>query len=493
LAVTDAGVGYILNSIFIKEFQGRAINPMMLATGTIFVDFQLPNATTWFYFALLLAVALFWKFSRFLSVRNLDVLSLFLLVPGLLLLQEAHGLRKEQPLSPNNGLAPAGPVPPAGTPEQLSRTLGYAWLLGGSGFFLIRCLIDLALVRRPALTPNLSLGGLAWLACALFVCLVSVAVRPRQENTALVGKRSPVTEEMESVGERTAGNMAARVAGQGADGFDAGRWARVGLAILCHLAVVAGLIFIGYRHFQDGLAGMAAATFYLLLPYTAMFVGEWHHVLPVALLVWAVAVYRRPMLAGFFLGLAAGSMYFPLLVVPLWISFYWRRGAGRFAAAFALTAAATLATSGFILWMQGELAGNVRSTLALADWQAWKAPTSESIWQGIHWAYRVPVFIAYSAFVITTAFWPAPKNLAHVLALSAAVLIGVQFWYADQGGVYVLWYLPLLLLLTFRPNLSDRRPPVIAAENDWLAALGRRLRRLILRLVRFPEPAARVG
>lgn len=466
---------------------------MMCITATIFLDFQLPNATTWFYFAMLLAVALFWKFARFLSVRNLDVISLFLLMPGLLLLQEAHGIRKDRPLPTDNGVAPAGGVFPAVDQADLLRGLGYVWLLGGSGYFLIRCLIDLALVRRPALTPNLSLGGLAWLACALFVCLVSVAVRPRQEAAPLVGKRSPVTEEMENVSERTAGTMAVRVAGDGADGFDARRWVPIGLAILCHLAVVAGLIFIGYRHFQDVLAGMAAATFYLLLPYTALFVGQMHHVLPVALLVWAVAVYRRPILAGLFLGLAAGGMYFPLLVVPLWISFYWRRGAGRFTAAFVLTAAATLATSGFILWMQGELAGSLRSTLALADWQAWKAPTSESIWQGIHWAYRIPVFIAYSAFVITTAFWPAPKNLAHVLALSAAVLIGVQFWYADQGGVYVLWYLPLLLLLVFRPNLSDRRPPLIAAETDWLTALRRRLGRLILRLMKFPEPTARVG
>ncbi len=466
---------------------------MMCATATIFVDFQLPNATTWFYFSALLAVALFWKFSRFLSVRNLDVISLFLLMPGLLLLQEAHGLHKDRPVPPDHGLAPAGAVPPTAGQEELLRSLGYICLLGGSGYFLIRCLLDLALVRRPALAPNLSLGGLAWLACALFVCLVSVAVRPRPENAAIVGKRSPLVMEMENVAERTAGNMAAQVAGNGADSFDARFWAPTGLAILCHLAVVAGLIFIGYRHFHDGPAGMAAATFYLLLPYTALFVGQMDHVLPVALLVWAVAAYRRPIVAGLFLGLAAGSMYFPLLVVPLWISFYWRRGAGRFTAFFVLAAAAALAASGFIRWMQGDLADSLRSTLALADWQAWKAPTSESIWQGIHWAYRIPVFIAYSAFVITTAFWPAPKNLAHVLALSAAVLIGVQFWYADQGGVYVLWYLPLLLLLTFRPNLSDRRPPVIVPENDWLTTQGRRLKHLALQLVKFPEPTARVG
>ncbi len=62
----------------------------MSAFATVFSEFNLPNATTWFYFSLLLAVALFFKFTRLLSMRNWDVATLFLLVPGLLLIQEAH-------------------------------------------------------------------------------------------------------------------------------------------------------------------------------------------------------------------------------------------------------------------------------------------------------------------------------------------------------------------------------------------------------------------
>ncbi len=115
-------------------------------------------------------------------------------------------------------------------------------------------------------------------------------------------------------------------------------------------------------------------------------------------------------------------------------------------------------------------------------------PGSVSFWTGVHWAYCLPVIIAYVAFVVATAFWPHPKNLAHLLALTAAVFLGIQFWYPDQGGVYVLWYLPLLLLLVFRPNLADRLPPPIHPETDWLHRLGRALGRLARRLVP-PEPA----
>lgn len=60
--------------------------------GSIFLDFNLPNAATWFYFSLLLMAGLFLKFTRLLSLRNWDILTLYLLVPGFLLLQEAHAL-----------------------------------------------------------------------------------------------------------------------------------------------------------------------------------------------------------------------------------------------------------------------------------------------------------------------------------------------------------------------------------------------------------------
>jgi hypothetical protein len=476
----------------------------MATLATIFSDFRLPTAATWFYFSLILAVALFFKFSRLLSMRNWDVLTIFLLVPGLLLLQEAHsqmaagaagnlGYVAQGVSSPLGGLSGTGALavildPVLARPGRL-MWFGYLWLLCGSAYFLVRCFIDLALVRRPTLSPNLNPGGLAWLGSALFVCLVSVAVRQQERPPEPVGKTSTTLKEAERgltdlVNQQTA-------AGEGA-GSDTSFWVNCSLAILCHLAVVAGLILVGYRHFQDLHAGMAAATFYLLLPYTAFHVGQVHHVWPIALLVWAVASYRLPMLAGCLLGLAAGGAFFPALVFPVWLSFYWSRGARRFSAAFLLSALLSLGAAALILYAKGELASTLKSTLALADWQAWKVPSTEGFWTGVFWAYRLPVFIAYLAFVLTTAFWPAPKNLAHVLALSAAVLIGIQFWYADQGGVYILWYLPLLLLLVFRPNLSDRTPPPLDPETDWLARLGRLLGRQFSRFLKFPEPLARV-
>src|SRR5262249_22978566 len=188
--------------------------------------------------------------------------------------------------------------------------------------------------------------------------------------------------------------------------------------------------------------------------------------------------------------------YFPLLLFPLWCGFYWRRGLGRFAGVFVLTAGLCLALVAVLLWRAGDLPHSVQTVLALSDWQPWIEPNaqSQSFWRHLPWAwaYRIPVFVAYLALLAVTTIWPHPKILAHLLALSTALLIGIQFWYAEQGGVYVLWYLPLLLLLVFRPNLEDRQPPPINRETDWLRRLGRFRLRPRRRAPALVRPARRV-
>ena len=240
------------------------------------------------------------------------------------------------------------------------------------------------------------------------------------------------------------------------------QWVECISAVLCHLVIVTGLTFIGWRHFQDLPGGVAAATFYLLLPYTAYHVDQVHHVLPTALLVWAIAAYRRPMWGGLLLGLAAGTGYSAFFLVFPWFGFYWGRGQRRFLLGFLFAALICIAGA---LWMNGDLVPSIQSALSRSDWQPWKQPNPDTkgFWAGVAWApaYRLPVFVAFVAFVLATTFWPSPKNLAHLIALSCAILIGIQFWFADQGGVYVLWYLPLLLLMVFRPNCSDRTAPDI--------------------------------
>jgi uncharacterized membrane protein len=445
-------------------------------TASIFFELNLPNPTTWFYFSGLLAVALFFKFERVFSVRNIDVLTLYLFVPGFLLLVES-GQR---------------------------NFLGYLWLMIACLYFLLRCLVDLALVRRPALGPNLNIGGLGWLTGALFVGLIAVAARqpistqPREEST-----RPPTPiDKLPDVGSKALQPYVP----EGVDDLRGRIWAERTLALLCHLSVVVGLVLIGWKHFDDVRAGMSAATFYLLLPYAYMLLpdsqsglGRWDHAWPMAFLVWTIFCYRRPILAGAFLGVAAGTAFYLLLLLPAWLGFYRGRGACRFLVSFVCSAGLGLACLGGLLWINGELPPSLQSDWTRFDWQPWKIPdpATPGFWQDIPServarmpaAYRVPVFICAMVLVLLSTFWPAPKNLAHTLALSAAALISIQFWYADRGGIYVLWFLPLLLLVVFRPNLSAALPPPLVPD-DWVARLSRGLWHLLLRRFQSTPPAS---
>jgi hypothetical protein len=492
----------------------------MLVGISIFQEFNLPNSTTWFYFSLLLAIALFFRFTRLLSVRNLDVVGLFLLVPGLLLLLEAqtrsrsahvampghvaHLVAESAVVQMVPGVGLGNAVTLATSVQQAADSsarlawYGYLWLMCGSACFFLRCLLDLALVSRPALGPNLNPSGLIFLSLALFVCLIVVAYRKPTGPPGPVGKPSVAVHET----QRRADYLVQThflIPGLVTDNTQA--IVEATSAVMCHFLIVVALAFIGWRHFQDSPGGVAAAAFYLLLPYTAYHVDQVHHVLPTALLLWAVALYRLPMLAGIFLGLSAwlsaGSGYSSVFLLFPWFGFYWRRRGGRFLFGFLASALTCGLIIAALLWADDNLAASIQSSLSLSDWQPWLQPNPEvtkGFWTGVALApaYRLPVFVAFVAFVLATTFWPKPKNLAQLIALSAAILIGIQFWFADQGGVYVLGYLPLLLLMVFRPNCSDKLAPLPTTKTDWMARSVRFIRGKLLNRIRPPEPSTQL-
>jgi hypothetical protein len=481
---------------------------MLPAGSSIFLDFRVPNATTWFYLSLVLAIALCFRFNRLLSLRNWDLLGLFLLVPGLLLLREGQELRQEEQgrLAAQAALALAasmdtvavvGPLAPAPAASAVTVALelhdvctvssealeaaqhrvwiAYLYLLIGSAVFLARCLIDLGINRRPVFIPNLNTAGLAWIGATLFVVLSVRSLFPPPEPVPEAKNQSVVLEKAADAAAHAAEQVNLTVAPQ--QYVRPATWVRTVIALTCHLAAVVGLFLIGTYHFHNTSAGVAAAVLYLLLPYTAYHVKDIHHAFPAALLVAAIACYRWPTIAGLLMGIAAAMVYFPLLLFPVWFGFYRRAGAGRFSAAFACV----LLALAVYLFLDRSVHPELYAALSLPDWRAWDLsarPTGEGLWTGVevHYAYRAPLFIAYLALVVASAFWPSPKNLAHLIALSAALILGVQFWYADAGGIYVLWYLPLLLLVYVRPNLSERFAPRIDPRSDWVTRLRQALR-----------------
>jgi hypothetical protein len=308
--------------------------------------------------------------------------------------------------------------------------------------------LDPALVRRPMLTPNLTVGGLAFMGIALFIFLMAnvVALDPVADMAKL-----PNGVRMDQL-MRLKANQGPGYAILNELPIEAHKT----VVIISHSFIILGLVLIGYWHFGNAGNGFGAAMLYLLLPYTSQLTGRMDHFLPSALIVWAILLYRRPVLSGILIGLASGSTYYPLFLFPVWISFYWRKGWPRFLAGafFALAAMAgclMLIPSDAGVWTDLRRMFGIMQPVSVGLEGVWDLTIGG--WDPI---YRMPMLVACVAMCFGFVLWPARKNLGTLISCSAAVMLCSQFWIGWSGGLYIAWYLPLVLLTIFRPNLDDR-------------------------------------
>jgi hypothetical protein len=529
------------------------------------------NPTTWAYLSSLLIIALYFKFNRFWSVRNLDLLLLILLAPGLLLIHFGENLRTtarewkpssavevnpvnvpaplntetiqaplvnpdQQAISDQaasvelqGDLDPKKPVSEdvkkpaeAGSAGEKSKRVvfadygtlpvihstadrdavakmgvermryGFIWLHGVGALLLIRLLLDSTMSRRPLLEPNLTQGGLTFVACALFVFLMANVIKNSPSKEDMAGpiaaaemvKGQPLTDPGQTAPRQGPGSaliallpsiptipiLNEQVREPSAQERASANVAR-GMAIGSHLAIALGMVLIGYRHFDNMKMGVGAAALFLMLPYTSQMTGRVEHALPAALLIWAVACYRQPIIAGILLGLAAGVIYYPLFLLPLWLSFYWPRGLMRFVSGLSYSLITCVLALFFFSRNMSEFWQYIQAMFGF-----WLPRTTglEGIWAlGWDYMYRLPVITAFLVLSISMALWPAQKNLGTLLSCTGAVMVGTQFWHGYGGGLYMAWYLPLLLLTVFRPNLEDRVALSVLGEG-WFPRRRRR-------------------
>ncbi|MDR0335462.1 MAG: PIG-U family protein [Planctomycetaceae bacterium] len=497
--------------------------------------------TTWFYVSTLIILALFFKFNRFWSVRNLDLLVLVLLTPGLLML----AMHNDQ--------------------------WGYAWLFGVGFFLVVRLIFDNLMVRRPLLEPNLTPGGLTF-ACFFLVFFIVAAITinrgdqidtvrtvrleqilttrhlqhhvgmnttltiPQDElanlppgfrpflafaertNLALAppdkirneivrstlpfplpvdndnphvlvwtgenattsslktdgGQTSPLlpippTTLLSETPSPTSDSLSLppsttlRIELESSTPIQTTTALRPDLstlslimsaALLGHLAIVFGFLYIGHCHFGNIRTGIACATLYLLHPYTNQMIGRLDHLIPAALILWGVALYRRPFFSGFSVGTATALVCYPVCLVPLWCSFYWKRGWIRFlsgvGSALILFAVLLLFSPTALGSYQEQFIHMLgKSTLFIFS-------KPDGFWEYYDMIYRVPLLAIFFVLCFGMILWPSHKHLATLLSCSSLLLLGVQFWQLHQGGLYMAWYLPMLILTIFRPNLEDR-------------------------------------
>ncbi len=488
--------------------------------------------TTWFYVSTLIILAMFFKFNRFWSVRNIDLIGLILLTPGLIFL------------------------------AMWNTPAGYYWVFGVGLFMIVRLVFDTVMVRRPLLEPNLTPGGLTF-ACFFLIFFVVAALtinRGQQIDTVRtvrleqilttrhlhdkvginpatmiipqeeLGKLGPGFRPFIALTEQA--NLAfappLRIRDEiirGTTGKSGGEgmtlpvdpsvlptvpsleppnfptehptipqptflsdpdfvsvppsgetlsilpsphksddpvvtprlpmlFLILALAISGHLLIVLAFVYIGHCHFGNIRTGIACATLYLLHPYTNQMLGRLDHILPAALILWAVAMYRRPFFSGFWIGTAAALVWYPICLVPLWCGFYLRRGWIRFLVGIG----SSLALFALLLLISPASLGSYgQQLLHLAGKSAWFIFTApDGFWSNYTMIYRVPLLAIFFALCFGMLLWPTHKHLATLLSCSALLMLGVQYWQLHQGGLFMAWYMPLLILTIFRPNLEDR-------------------------------------
>lgn len=408
------------------------------------------NQPTWFYLSTLLIIAVYFRFTRIVSLRNLDLLLLLSASPGLIFV---------------------------GSTVPSHQSVGHAWLFVVACVFLLRLFIDPLLNRRPYLGQNLNPQGLAFLCVAAFAFLMTKAITESlpvatQETVARaqeiitrtatdppqprgeVLSTGPAAPLLATVGHLVFEDLAARI-----------------LAILAHVAVITGLWFIGRNLFADRTLGLAMATLYLLLPCTAYNVGEFNHVLPTALIVWAFVYYRQPVVSGILLGLACGTLLFPLFLLPIWAAYYGRKGSLRFISALLGVACVLLASLALTSIDSNSFLRKTIGTINVVFSGFSNLPDQGGFWAEVDYlsVYRLPVMVAYFVMLLVMTLWPKERSVEVLIAQSAAAVVGTQLWYTQKGGVYLLWYLPLMLMVIFRPRLLHLRQfgsPELSAEAN---------------------------
>jgi hypothetical protein len=406
------------------------------------------NDASWFYLSLPLIAAVFFRFNRVWSLRNFDLLLLLSMSPALLLVR-----------------------------AEATRAVGYAWLFTGTGLLLLRLFSDSLFKRRPRCEENLNSAGMAFLCVVAFGFLTTkvITTPPPVASVEAVGRANDLLERKspgagsnaESEGGPAATLLTAPfVPISKAVRFENYRQVAVCImAVMAHLSVVVGLAYFGARHMGDLRTGMAMATLYLLLPCTAYDVARADHVLPAAFIIWALVAYRHPKAAGCLMGLACGTMFFPLFLLPLWIVFYWRKDAFRFLGAFAAVSAILI---GSVLLTSHNLQSFLEQTVGSIDWTvlAFRGRSGTGFWESHHGIYRLPLMAAFVVMVLVLTIWPRRKNIEHLLASSTAIIVATQLWYPRNGGAYLLWYLPLMLVVVFRPRLAQLLPPNGQTSDD---------------------------
>jgi hypothetical protein len=243
-------------------------------------------------------------------------------------------------------------------------------------------------------------------------------------------------------------------------------------ALVFDLFCIAGLVLLGRRLAGNRLAATLAFA-WLAYPYTDFVLqSNSNDSLLAALLIWSLALFAEPLGRGALLALAAATKFAPLALAPLYLA--GRHGlagirtrprapsagirqALLFSAAFALTAALMLAhpaiDPGLSVFWERTIGSQAGRESPFSIWGQADLGTLHTL-----------VKLAAVCLALLVALLPRERTMAQVGALAAAVMITVQLTAEHWFYLYIVWFLPMLLLAlaagVARPRSQEPRGPL---------------------------------
>jgi hypothetical protein len=226
-------------------------------------------------------------------------------------------------------------------------------------------------------------------------------------------------------------------------------------AIAFDLATMLALFFVGRRLAGAGARGnrlgLALAYGWAAFPYTTFVLNSNANDSLVALLVTlAFLALSSARARGVVLALAGAAKFAPLALAPLWASYDRRRV--RDALAFALAfAAATV-----VLWVPVLPDGGVSELWDRTVGFQLGRDSPFSIWglEDLGWAQDLTKLLAIG-LALAVAVHPRVKSPLVAAALGAAALIGLQLALSHWFYLYIVWWLPLALIVLLAGQKRD--------------------------------------
>jgi hypothetical protein len=258
------------------------------------------------------------------------------------------------------------------------------------------------------------------------------------------------------------------------------------ITCLIYFLLGLGALFVIVRRLAGEEVALAATALFAGSPYvlglggTPFFIGGLgyiSHVAPTAAVLLAMATLDRPAVSGILLACAAGLLFWPAFLFPLWFAWRaWRReGTLAFTVGFALTG---LVIGAIVVYFTHDTAiASVRlfleSTLEHQEGlgRLQYGNSTISFWNthpGLAAVLHRPVFgtsslfkptfFGFAALCIAAAFWARGRSVPQFAALTAMLASGIQLWKTHATGSYVEWYLPFLIIALVGQTLPVPTP-----------------------------------